>query len=68
MLQVAWKKKVLVEEENRLDYQRRRKETKVGKWKKKAPQEEFVQQTSDEAGEESWKWLRNGFCDYCACA
>ena len=50
------KRFMLVEEENRLDYQRRRKETKVGKWKKKAPQEEFVQQTyADEAGEESWK-------------
>ena len=43
------------------DYERRIKEEKVKSWKKKALHGEFVQQTSDVAGEESWRWLRNGF-------
>ena len=54
------KEKVLVEEENLQDYQRRRKEEKVRNWKEEALHAEFVLQTSDEAGEESWRSLRNG--------
>ena len=61
MLQAALKEKVVVEEENLHDYERRIKEEKVKSWKEKALHGEFVQQTSDVAGEESWRWLRNGF-------
>ena len=61
MLQAALKEKVVVEEENLQDYERRRKEEKVKSWKEKALHSEFVQQTSDLAGEESWRWLRDGF-------
>ena len=61
MLQAALKEKVVVEEENLQDYERRIKEEKVKSWKEKALHGEFVQQTSDVAGEESWRWLRNGF-------
>ena len=61
MLQAALKEKVVVEEENLQDYERRIKEEKVKSWKEKALHVEFVQQTSDVAGEESWRWLRNGF-------
>ena len=61
MLQAALKKKVIVEEESLQDYERRRKDEKVKKWKEKALHGAFVQQISDEAGEESWRWLRNGF-------
>ena len=57
MLQAALKQKLIVEE----DYERRIKEEKVKSWKEKALHGEFVQQTSDVAGEESWRWLRNGF-------
>ena len=34
---------------------------KVKNWKEKALHGAFVQEISDEAGEESWRWLRNGF-------
>ena len=61
MLQAALKEKVVVEEENLQDYERRIKEEKVKSWKEKALHGKFVQQTSDVAGEESWRWLRNGF-------
>ena len=62
MLEMVLKEKVLVEEENLQNYQRRRKEEKVRNWKEKALHGEFVWQTSEVAGEESWRWLyRNGF-------
>ena len=61
MLQAALKEKMVVEIENLQDYERRIKEEKVKSWKEKALHGEFVQQTSDVVGEESWKWLRNGF-------
>ena len=61
MLQAALKEKVIVEEENLQDYERRRKDEKVKNWKEKALHGEFVQQISNEAGEESWRWLSNGF-------
>ena len=37
-----------------------RKDEKVKYWKEKALHGAFVQQISYEAGEESWRWLRNG--------
>jgi len=49
------KEKVVVEEENRQDYERRIKEDKVMSWKEK------TLQTTDVAEEESWRWLRNGY-------
>ena len=61
MLQAALREKVIVEEENLQDYKKRRKEEKVKNWKEKALHGEFVQQISGVAGEESWRWLRNGF-------
>ena len=61
MLQAALKEKVIVEEESLQDYERRRKDEKVENWKEKAPHGAFVQQISGKAGEESWRWLRNGF-------
>ena len=45
MLQMVLKEKVLFEEENLQDYQRRRKEEKVRNWKEKALHGEFVRQT-----------------------
>ena len=61
-LRAALKEKVIVEEESLQDYERRRKDEKVKNWKEKALHGAFVQQISDEAGEESWRWLiRNGF-------
>ena len=44
-----------------VEKERRRKDEKVKNWKKKALHGAFVQQISDEAGEESWRWLRNEF-------
>ena len=61
MLQAVLKEKVIVEEETLQDYERRRKEEKVKNWKEKALHGEFIQQISNVAGEESWRWLRNGF-------
>ncbi|XP_068703960.1 uncharacterized protein [Montipora foliosa] len=61
MLQAALKEKVIVEEESLKDYERSRKDEKVKNLKKKALHGAFVQQISDEAGEESWRLLRNGF-------
>ena len=61
MLQAALKDKVVFEEENLQDYERRIKEEKIKSWKEKALHGEFVQQTSDVAGEDSWRWLPNGF-------
>ena len=61
MLQAALKEKVIVEEETLQDYERRRKEEKVKNWKEKALHGEFIQQISNVAGEESSRWLRNGF-------
>ena len=60
MLQAALKE-VIVEEETLQDYERRRKEEKVKNWKEKALHGEFIQQISNVAGEECWRWLRNGF-------
>ena len=54
MLQAELEENVIVEEESLQDYERRRKD-------EKALHGAFVQQISDEAGEESWRWLRNGF-------
>ena len=61
MLQAALKQKALDEEENLQEYQKRRQEEKIRNWKEKALHEEFVRQTADVAGEDSWRWLRNGF-------
>ena len=61
MLQAALKEKVIVEEKTLQDYERRRKEEKVKNWKEKALHGEFIQQISNVAGKESWRWLRNGF-------
>ena len=61
ILQAALKETVIVEEESLQDYERRRKDEKVKNWKEKALHGAFVQKISDEAGDESWKWLRNGF-------
>ena len=61
MLQAALKEKVLNEEENLQDYQKRRQEEKNRNWKEKALHGEFMQQTADKAGEDSLIWLRNGF-------
>ena len=61
MLQAAIKEKVVVEEENLQDCERRIKEEKVKSWKEKALHGEFIQQTTYVAGEESWRWLRNGY-------
>ena len=36
------------------------KKEKVKNWKEKALHGDFVQQISGVAGEESWRWLRNG--------
>ncbi|PFX14113.1 Retrovirus-related Pol polyprotein from type-1 retrotransposable element R2, partial [Stylophora pistillata] len=44
-----------------VDYEKRKKDEKVENWKEKALLVEFIQQISDEAGEESWRWLRNEF-------
>ena len=57
MLQAALKEKVVVEEENLQGYERRIKEEKVKSWKEKALHGDLVQQTSDVAGKESWRWL-----------
>ena len=61
MLQAALKKNAFVEEENLHDYERMIKEKKAESRKEKALHGEFVQQTSDVAGEEFWRWLWNGF-------
>ena len=45
MLQAALKEKVIVEEENLEDHQKKTKEEKVRNWKEKALHGEFVQQT-----------------------
>ena len=60
MLQAALNE-VLDEEENLQDYKKRKQEEKIRDWKEKALHGEFVQQTADVAGEDSWRWLRNGF-------
>ena len=61
MLRAAMKEKVVVEEKNLQDYERRIKEEKAKSWKEKALHGEFLQQTTDVVGEESWRWLRNGY-------
>lgn len=61
MLLAAFKEKIIVEEESLQDYERRKKEEKVKNWKEKALLGEFIQQISDEAAEESWRWLRKEF-------
>ena len=55
------KEEVFFEDENLQDYQRRRKEKKVRNCKEKALHAEVFRQTSDVAGEESWRWLSNVF-------
>ena len=52
---------MIVEDESLQDYKKRRKEEKVKNWKEKALHREFVQQVSGVAGEESCRWLRNGY-------
>ncbi|XP_063588859.1 uncharacterized protein LOC134766032 [Penaeus indicus] len=61
MLQAALKEKVLDEEETLQDYQKRRQEEKIRNWKEKDLHGEFVRQTTYVAGEDSWRWLKNGF-------
>ena len=61
MFQAAVKEKVLDEKENLQEYQKSRQEEKISNWKEKALHGEFVRQTADVAGEDSWRWLRNGF-------
>ena len=61
MLQTALTEKVIVEEESLQDYERTRKDEKVKNWKENALHGAFVQQISGEAGEESQRWVRNGF-------
>ena len=61
MLEAALREKVIVKEESLQDYEKRRKKEKVKNWKEKALHGDFVQQISGVAGEESWRWLRNGF-------
>ena len=34
---------------------------KSGTWRRKPCMESFVRQTAGVAGEDSWRWLRNGF-------
>eukprot|EP00112_Aurelia_sp_Birch-Aquarium-sp1_P013553 Seg288.2 transcript_id=Seg288.2/GoldUCD/mRNA.D3Y31 product="hypothetical protein" protein_id=Seg288.2/GoldUCD/D3Y31 len=63
MLQAALNEKVLDEEENLQDYQKRRQEEKIRDWKEKALHGEFVRQTADVAGDDSWRWLRNGYLE-----
>eukprot|EP00112_Aurelia_sp_Birch-Aquarium-sp1_P014487 Seg3131.2 transcript_id=Seg3131.2/GoldUCD/mRNA.D3Y31 product="hypothetical protein" protein_id=Seg3131.2/GoldUCD/D3Y31 len=46
-----------------LDYQKRRQEEKIRDWKEKALHGEFVRQTADVAGDDSWRWLRNGYLE-----
>ena len=50
MLQASLKEKVLVEEENLQDYQKRNQEEKIRNWKEKALHGEFVRQTADVTG------------------
>ena len=54
-------KKVLDEEENFQEYQKRRQEGEISNWMEKALHGTFVRQTADVAGEDSWRWLRNSF-------
>ena len=61
ILQGVLKEKVLVKEENLQDYQKRKQEEKIRNWKEKALHGELVRQTADVTGEDSWRWLRNGF-------
>ena len=61
MLQAALKEKIIVEEDSLQDYERRKKEEEVKNWKEKTLYGEFIQQISDEAGEEFWRLLRNEF-------
>ena len=53
MLQAALKEKVLDEEENLQEYQKRRQEEKIRNWRGKSLLGEFVRQTADVAGEDS---------------
>ena len=61
MLQAALKEEIIVEEDSLQDYERRKKEEEVKNWKEKTLYGEFIQQISDEAGEEFWRLLRNEF-------
>ena len=58
MLQAVLKEKVLDEEENLQEYQKRMQEEKIRNWKEKALHGDFVRQTTDVAGEDSLGWLR----------
>ena len=60
MLQAALKEKVLGEKDLQ-DHQKRRMEEKIRNWKEKALYVEFMRQTAKVAGEDSWRWHRNGF-------
>ena len=48
-------KEVLDEEENLQEQEKTRN------WKEKSPAWRFLRQTADVAGEDSCRWLRNGF-------
>ena len=61
MLEAALREKVIVEMESLEDYKKKIYEEKVKNWKEKPVHGEFVRQTSEVAGDESWRWLRNGF-------
>ena len=56
----ALKEKGIVEEEILRGYERRRKKEKVENRKEEDLHGAFVQQISDKAGEESWRWLGTG--------
>ena len=60
MIQAALKE-VLLEEENAKDYQKRKQEEKIRKWKDKPLHGEFVRQTAEVMGKDTWRWLMNGF-------
>ena len=40
---------------------RRGNKRKIRKWKDKPLHGEFVRQTAEVMGEDTWRWLRNGF-------
>ena len=60
MIQAALKEKVLLEEENAKDYHKRKQEEK-NQGVHKPLHGEFVRRTSEVVGEDTWRWLKNGF-------
>ena len=61
MILAAMKEKVLYEEETAKDYHQRIQEEKTENWKGKPLHGEFMRQVDEVMGEDSWRWLRNGF-------